>query len=139
MERLFRWCLYGLWVVLLLSLPSARALGAREEGFAPIFDGHSLDGWVIESHADSEIHPDGRPVWSVKDGAIDCDGLGFGFLRYAREPFADVTLRMEFRLGKQADGEPCNAGIGLRTGAFDRRRSRATRPSIRAVPWRIRS
>jgi hypothetical protein len=137
MERLFRRCLYGLWVVLLLSLPSARALGAREEGFEPIFNGRDLDGWVIESHADSEIHPDGRPVWSVKEGEIDCDGLGFGFLRYAREPFADVTLRIEFQLGKKADGEPCNAGIGLRTGAFDRRRSRATRPSLRGYELQL--
>ena len=137
MDRLCRWWLYGLWVVLSLGLAGARALGAAEEGFEPIFNGRDLDGWVIESHADSEVHPDGRPVWSVKDGAIDCDGLGFGFLRYAREPFADVTLRMEFRLGKQADGEPCNAGIGVRTGAFDRRRSRATRPSIRGYELQL--
>jgi hypothetical protein len=106
---------------------AGRTLVAAEEGFEPIFNGRDLDGWVIESHADSEIHPDGRPVWSVKDGEIDCDGLGFGFLRYAREPFADVTLRIEFQLGKTSDGELCNAGIGLRTGVFDRRRSRATR------------
>lgn len=121
-------------VALLLPLPVTIA---AEEGFEPIFDGHSLAGWVVESHADSDVHPDGRPVWSVNDGAIDCDGLGFGFLRYAREPFADVTLRLEFRLGKKADGEPCNAGIGLRTGAFDRRRSRATRPSIRGYELQL--
>ncbi len=114
-----------------------KAILAAEEGFEPIFNGRDLDGWVIESHADSEIHPDGRPVWSVKEGAIDCDGLGFGFLRYAREPFADATLRMEFLLGKKPDGEPCNAGIGLRTGAFDRRRSRATRPSIRGYELQL--
>ncbi len=120
-----------------LLLGLGAVLPAAEEGFEDLFDGHSLDGWVIESHADSEIHPDGRPVWSVKDGAIVCDGLGFGFLRYAREPFADVTLRMEFQLGRKADGEPCNAGIGLRTGAFDRRRSRATRPSIRGYELQL--
>jgi len=121
----------------ILLLTAGRSLPAAEEGFEDLFDGRSLDGWVIESHADSELHPDGRPVWSVKDGAIDCDGLGFGFLRYAREPFADATLRMEFRLGKKADGEPCNAGIGLRTGAFDRRRSRATRPSLRGYELQL--
>lgn len=111
--------LAALAAFLVLGLPAV--LRAAEDGFEPIFNGRDLNGWVIESHADSEIHPDGRPVWSVKDGAIDCDGLGFGFLRYAREPFADVTLRMEFQLGKKADGEPCNAGIGVRTGGFDRR------------------
>jgi len=128
--------LAALTAFLLLRVAEGLAAGA-EEGFEPIFNGRDLDGWVIESHADSEIHPDGRPVWCVKEGAIDCDGLGFGFLRYAREPFADVTLRMEFRLGKKADGEPCNAGIGLRSGAFDRRRSRATRPSIRGYELQL--
>ena len=120
---------------LVLGLPAV--LRAAEEGFEDLFNGRDFDGWVIESHADSEVHPDGRPVWSVKNGEIECDGLGFGFLRYAREPFADVTLRMEFRLGKPADGEPCNAGIGLRTGAFDRRRSRATRPSLRGYELQL--
>jgi hypothetical protein len=124
-------------LVVALLLPLVPAIATAEEGFEDLFDGQSLAGWVIESHADSEVHPDGRPVWSVKDRAIDCDGLGFGFLRYAREPFADVTLRMEFRLGTKADGEPCNAGIGLRTGAFDRRRSRATRPSIRGYELQL--
>ena len=120
---------------LVLGLPAV--VRAAEEGFEDLFNGRDFDGWVIESHADSEVHPDGRPVWSVKNGEIECDGLGFGFLRYAREPFADVTLRMEFRLGKPADGEPCNAGIGLRTGAFDRRRSRATRPSLRGYELQL--
>ena len=120
---------------LVLGLPAV--VRAAEEGFEDLFNGRDLDGWVIESHADSEVHPDGRPVWSVKNGEIECDGLGFGFLRYAREPFADVTLRMEFRLGKPANGEPCNAGIGLRTGAFDRRRSRATRPSLRGYELQL--
>jgi len=122
--------------ILLLRSAAGFAAGA-EDGFQPIFNGRDLEGWVIESHADSETHPDGRPVWSVNEGTIDCDGLGFGFLRYAREPFADVTLRMEFRLGRKSDGEPCNSGIGLRTGAFDRRRSRATRPSIRGYELQL--
>jgi hypothetical protein len=124
-------------VLLIALLLGRRGLSAAEEGFESIFNGHDLTGWVIESHADSEIHPDGRPVWSVEEGEIVCDGLGFGFLRYAREPFADVTVRMEFLLGTKSDGEPCNTGIGLRGGAFDRRRSRATRPSIRGYELQL--
>lgn len=112
------------------------AVGA-EEGFEDLFDGRSLDGWVVESHADSEVHADGRAVWSVQDGEIACDGLGFGFLRWAREALADCTLRLEFRLDARADGKPCNSGIGLRTGVFDRRRSRATRPSIRGYELQL--
>ena len=126
-------------VAVSILLVAAAALPGRaaEEGFEELFDGRSLDGWVAESHADSEIHPDGRPVWSVQDGAIDCDGLGFGFLRFAREPVDDFTLRLEFRLGAKADGAPCNSGLGLRTGVFDRRRSRATRPSIRGYELQL--
>ena len=122
-------------VVTLLAILSMRP-AAAEEGFVDLFDGRSLDGWVAESHADSETHPDGRPVWSARDGEIVCDGLGFGFLRYARQAFADVTLRLEFLLGPSAEGSACNSGIGLRTGPFDRRRSRSTRPSIRSTGMR---
>jgi len=98
--------------------------------FTDLFNGRDLDGWVVESHAESESHPDGRPVWSARDGAIECDGRGFGFLRYAREPFADGILRLEFQLQADPSGRGCNSGIGLRTTAFDPRRSQATRPSV---------
>ncbi|MFM7075672.1 MAG: DUF1080 domain-containing protein [Planctomycetaceae bacterium] len=123
-------------LVTLVALVALRAAAATagDEGFEPLFDGLSLDGWVIESHADSETHPDGRPVWRVRDGAIECDGLGFGFLR-TQAAFADFTLRLEFLLGTGPDGRPTNSGLGLRTGPFDRRRSRTTRPSIRG--WEI--
>lgn len=127
--------LFGLAFSILLAV--AHPGRAAEEGFEDLFDGRTLDGWVAESHADSEIHPDGRPVWSVRDGEIVCDGLGFGFLRHARTPFDDFTLRLEFRLGAKPDGAPCNSGLGLRTGVFDRRRSRATRPSIRGYELQL--
>lgn len=128
--------LSGTGFVLLLAVAWG-ASAVAEDGFVDLFDGRSLDGWVVESHADSEIHPDGRPVWSVKDGAIDCDGLGFGFLRWEREALGDFTLRLEFRLGPKPNGSPCNSGIGLRTGVFDRSRSRATRPSIRGYELQL--
>ena len=109
---------------------------AAEPGFTDLFNGKDLSGWVIESHVDSETHEDGRPVWSVKNGEIACDGLGFGFLRYAAEPFADCTLRLELQLlehGKRA----CNSGVGIRTCVFDRRRSPATRASIRGYELQL--
>jgi arylsulfatase A-like enzyme len=110
---------------------------AADREFTDLFNGHDLDGWVAESHADSESHPDGRPVWSARDGELVCDGRGFGFLRYAREPFADFTLRLEFQLQKPAGRRSCNSGIGLRTVAFDERRSQATRPSIRGYELQL--
>ena len=131
------------WLVAALSLAAWPAAGltapatAGDREFADLFNGHDLEGWVVESHADSEEHPDGRPVWSVRDGEIVCDGQGFGFLRYAAEPFADVTLRLDFQLQKPAGRRSCNSGIGLRTVAFDERRSQATRPSIRGYELQL--
>lgn len=102
--------------------PSTRADGPE---FQPLFDGKTLDGWVVEGHPGSDAHPDGRPVWSVKDGLIHCEGKGFGFLRYDRAEFDDFTFHVEFRMDPR-----CNSGIGVRTRAFDPKQSRATRPSI---------
>ncbi len=113
------------------------ACHAAEEGFSDLFNGRDLDGWEVESHTESEFHADGRPVWRVEDGEIVCDGRGFGFLRYAREPFGDATLRIDFQLGRTADGSPCNSGIGLRSGIFQSSRSRTTRPSIRGYELQL--
>jgi hypothetical protein len=55
---------------------------------------------------------------------LHCAGKGFGFLRYDRREFADFTLRVEFRMAPK-----CNSGIGIRTGAFDPKKSSQTRPS----------
>ena len=129
------WPLAAFCVVAWPTPAVAESVADRE--FTDLFNGRDLDGWVTESHAESESHPDGRPVWSARDGVIVCDGHGFGFLRYAREPFADVTLQPEFQLQKPAGGRSCNSGIGLRTVAFDARRSQATRPSIRGYELQL--
>jgi len=90
-----------------------------------LFDGKTLGGWVAEGV--SEYQRDGKavPVWTARDGLLSCKGKGFGFLRYKEREFDDFTLRFEFRM---APG--CNSGLGIRTGAFDPDRSRATRPSF---------
>ena len=117
--------------------PAGFAAHVADHEFTHLFNGHDLDGWVTESHADSELHPNGRPVWSARDGEIVCDGRGFGFLRYERESFADFTLRLEFQLQKPGGHRSSNSGIGLRTVAFDRLRSQATRPSIRGYELQL--
>ena len=74
----------------------------RQEGYVPLFDGESLDGW------------DGDPnLWSVKNGAIvgSSDGHAVDtntFLIYKR-PFADFILRLEVRLRNG------NSGIQFRS------------------------
>jgi hypothetical protein len=111
---------------LLLSLAST---GAADE-FRDLFDGKSLDGWVVEGPAKDKT---GGIMWSVSDGKIACLGEGFGFLRYDRSEFSDFTFRVEYRFIAKPGGKPqANSGLGIRTGRFDPQRSRETRPSYAA-------
>ena len=113
-------------LAVLLTLP----LSARADEFRDLFDGKSLDGWVVEGLNKDKS---GRPMWSVSDGRIDCLGEGFGFLRYDRQEFSDFTFRVEYRFApKPADKPAGNSGLGIRTGKFDPARSRETRPSYAA-------
>ena len=113
-------------LVLVLTLASA----ARADEFRDLFDGKSLDGWVVEGPAKSKT---GQMMWSVSDGRIACLGEGFGFLRYDRREFSDFTLRVEYRFMPAPEAKAqANSGLGIRTGRFDPARSRETRPSYAA-------
>jgi len=102
----------------------AIAVAEPPAGFRELFNGRDFAGWVIEGPPEGITHPDGRPVWSVKDGEIVCQGKRWGFLRYERETFDDFTLHVEFVLGRRG-----NSGIGLRTGPIDLADPQNTRPS----------
>ena len=109
-----------------LTLPSA----GRADEFRDLFDGKSLDGWVVEGPAKDKT---GRTMWSVRDGRIACLGEGFGFLRYDRREFSDFTLRVEYRfIATPGSKAQANSGLGIRTGRFDPARSRETRASYAA-------
>ncbi len=73
---------------------------AEEPGFVPLFDGGTLDGWIL-------VHGKGRG-YVVEDGAIVCPEDGGGNLYTVRE-YADFVLRLEWRLW-----EGGNNGIGIR-------------------------
>ena len=87
----------------------------QDDGFVPLFDGKTLHGWE---------HVDNDAGWSVKDGAIDCDGAGQGrnWIRTQR-PYADFVLRLEFAIGdggnsgvfvrSQLDGRPAYNGFEM--------------------------
>jgi hypothetical protein len=92
--------------------------------FRDLFNGRDFDGWVMEGPPEGLTHPDGRPVWSVKDGEIVCQGKRWSFLRYDREAFADFTLHVEFLMARG-----CNSGVGIRTGPIDLADPQNTRPS----------
>src|SRR5262245_4856955 len=114
----------------LAALAGLLALGAaalaQPADAVPLFNGKDLDGWVAEGVKEFK-DKDGRakPVWSVRDGLLVCEGSGFGFLRYDKKVFANFTLHVEYRMAPR-----CNSGIGIRTCAFDPRLSRETRPSL---------
>lgn len=113
-------------MALVLTLPSL----APADGFRDLFDGKGLDGWVVEGPAKTR---NGQPMWSVEDGRIVCLGESFGFLRYDRQKFDDFTLRVEYRFAPPSkDNRSGNSGLGIRTGPFDPKRSRETRPSFAA-------
>jgi hypothetical protein len=92
--------------------------------FRDLFNGRDFDGWVMEGPPEGLTHPDGRPVWNVKDGEIVCQGKRWSFLRYDREAFADFTLHVEFLMARG-----CNSGVGIRTGPIDLADPQNTRPS----------
>lgn len=78
-------------------------LGAAvEEGFMPIFDGTTLDGWFL-------IYPKGSTRgYIVENGSIVCPADGGGNL-LTRDEYANFIFRFEFNM------EPGgNNGVGIR-------------------------
>jgi hypothetical protein len=93
-------------LVLLAAAPAAPA--QDKDGFKPLFDGKSLDGW------------DGNPkLWSVKDGAIVGEttpsnpAKGNTFLIWKGGTMEDGELRFSFRL---TGGN--NSGVQYRSKDF---------------------
>jgi hypothetical protein len=89
---------------LALALFAGSVVRAEDDGFAPLFDGKTLEGW--EGKAD---------VFRVEEGAIAAGSLKQAiprneFLCTTRE-FADFELRFEARLR----GEGKNAGVQFRS------------------------
>lgn len=78
---------------------SGRA-GDEDDGFVPLFDGSSLEGWTpVDSAPDN---------WKVADGVLVTEGRGAGWLS-SDATYSDFVLRAEFRL--QAAG---NSGLLIR-------------------------
>jgi hypothetical protein len=86
------------WMTLLAAAPLVR--GQEDPGFVPLFDGKSLNGWVL-------MHGRG-PGYVVESGAIVCPQQGGGNL-FTETEYSDFILRLEWRLY-----EGGNNGIGIR-------------------------
>lgn len=86
-------CLRLTAVALLLVLPATFAAAADEEGFKPLFDGKTLEGW------------DGNEkFWKVEDGAItgqttkENPTKGNTFIIWRDGKVGDFELRLKFRI-----------------------------------------
>jgi hypothetical protein len=84
-------------LLLLLSLAAAVTAG---DGFTPLFDGKSLDGWFI-------VNKKG-PGFLVENGILVCPADG-GQKLMTEKQYANFILRFEFKLEPDS-----NNGIGIR-------------------------
>ena len=90
-----------MFCAILLATP---ALAAEKDGFTPLFDGKSFDGW--QGNLD---------VFRIEDGAIVGGGLKRPVARNeflcAKKEYADFELRLKFKLL----GKGANAGVQIRS------------------------
>jgi hypothetical protein len=81
----------------LLRLKSAAADGDAEgEKWTSLFNGRDLTGW--RAFLDPKAKIAAEKLWSVRDGAIICDGTVQGYLATKKE-FENYVLRLEWRWG----------------------------------------
>lgn len=87
----------------LFLLSSALRAPAAEDGFSPLFDGKTLEGWrVLGGKAEA---------WSVEDGCLVSKGGGGGWLGTTK-PYANFIVRLDFRVSSGS-----NSGVYLRAPA----------------------
>src|SRR5512140_918138 len=86
--------------LVLLALMAAPLLQA-EEGFTPLFDGKSLDGWTLVGKTE--------PGYIIQDGNLVCPEKGGGNLM-SNKDYANFVLRFEVKM--RAD---TNNGVGIRS------------------------
>ena len=111
-----------------LLLPPSTTVA--DDGFVDIFNGRDLTGWVVDGRKTVNEGDKERPIWTVEDAIIVCEGRGGGFLRYDKK-LTDSVIHVEFRMCKG-----CNSGLGIRGVVFTG--SRNTRPSIAGYEMQIR-
>jgi len=99
--------------MLLMAAPLANARGSgdklKAEGFVPLFDGKSLDGW--------KVYAAKQNVWAAEDSLIVCKGAGGGWLGTVKE-YANFELRLEYKIKPGG-----NSGVYIRapeTGQISR-------------------
>ena len=74
--------------VLITMVSAVEVAFGDEDGFVPLFDGKTLEGWVNVNCAPS--------TWSARDGVIYCTGTPIGELRTKRM-YQNFVLELEWR------------------------------------------
>ena len=102
----------GLWAVVLFIVPTFSS--AAEEGFTPLFDGKTLDGWTVNClPKDKEL---AAKAWTVDHGTILADTIGhkehFYILLATNKEYGDFVLRLRFQVERGVTG---NSGIQIRS------------------------
>ena len=99
----------------LIALLAVLPLAAEDEGFESLFDGTSLDGWVLLGQ-----HGHG---YLVEDGKIVCPRGSGGNLLSASE-YSDFVLRFEFKAGGGLEQRPVHSlPTGLARSGLRRQRT----------------
>ncbi|MCG3200151.1 MAG: hypothetical protein GHCLOJNM_04686 [bacterium] len=83
-----------------------------EEGFQPLFDGKSLEGWKPYSGRGRAVPPE-ESAFSVQDGVIYCSGQGKDYWLIAPGTYGDCVLRLEYKVEGEA-----NSGVFLRAPEY---------------------
>ncbi len=96
---------------LAIALVALWPAAAQEEGFESLFDGSTLDGWVLLGQ-----HGEG---YTVEDGKIVCSRGSGGNLLSAEE-YSDFVLRFEFKLEDGSNNGLCvRCPLAWRSLAYD--------------------
>jgi hypothetical protein len=93
-----------LLAAMLVCCPLLAAAQDKLAEFQPLFDGKSLDGWVVKGEPGQEAPKD---EWLVKDGILTIKP-GHSWLS-TREMYSDFVLRLQWRVPENG-----NSGVFLR-------------------------
>ena len=103
----------SLWLAAVVLAPMC-ASAAEEEGFKPLFDGKTLDGWTVNClPKDREF---AKEAWTVEGGTLLADTVGhkghFYILLATEKQYGDFVLRLRFQVPRGVTG---NSGIQIRS------------------------
>jgi hypothetical protein len=97
--------------VFALATGSPSLPAAQNDGFTPLFDGKSFDGWYFTLRANKDgSKPDPKLTWSIVDGYIRCTGKPNGCMVTQKE-YGDYILKLKWRFPAGSKGG--NSGVLL--------------------------